>query len=112
MQIAIWPLTRHLTPSCGKIIQIYGSGPRDKLGPYEIMAPIGAGGMGEVFRARDTMLKREVALKVLPAAFVQDPERMARFQRERKCWPRSTIRTLDRSMDWWNPMARAPWCSR
>jgi hypothetical protein len=54
----------------------------DKLGPYEIMAPIGAGGMGEVFRARDTMLKREVALKVLPAEFVQDPERMARFQRE------------------------------
>src|SRR5215831_8766592 len=54
----------------------------DKLGPYEILASIGAGGMGEVFRARDTMLKREVALKVLPAAFVQDPERMARFQRE------------------------------
>src|SRR5215472_12520457 len=53
-----------------------------KLGPYEILAPIGSGGMGEVYRARDTKLKREVALKVLPAAFVQDPERMARFQRE------------------------------
>jgi serine/threonine protein kinase/Tol biopolymer transport system component len=54
----------------------------DKLGPYEILAQIGAGGMGEVYRARDTTLKREVALKVLPAAFLRDPERMARFQRE------------------------------
>src|SRR5215469_2086489 len=54
----------------------------DKLGPYEILAPIGAGGMGEVYRAKDTKLKREVALKVLPDAFASDPERMARFQRE------------------------------
>src|SRR5215472_10082836 len=53
-----------------------------KLGPYEILAPIGAGGMGEVYRAKDTKLKREVALKVLPEAFASDPERMARFQRE------------------------------
>jgi eukaryotic-like serine/threonine-protein kinase len=53
-----------------------------KLGPYEILAPIGAGGMGEVYRARDTKLKRDVALKVLPGAFASDPERMARFQRE------------------------------
>src|SRR5215472_4304987 len=53
-----------------------------KLGPYEILAPIGAGGMGEVYRAKDTKLKREVALKVLPEAFAADPERMARFQRE------------------------------
>src|SRR5713101_3435087 len=53
-----------------------------KLGPYEILAPIGAGGMGEVNRARDTKLKRDVALKVLPEAFARDPERMARFQRE------------------------------
>src|SRR5207244_9778617 len=52
------------------------------LGPYEILAPIGAGGMGEVYRARDTRLKREVALKVLPDAFASDPGRMARFQRE------------------------------
>src|SRR5271154_161813 len=53
-----------------------------RLGPYEIPAPIGAGGMGEVYRARDTKLKREVALKVLPDSFAGDPERMARFQRE------------------------------
>jgi serine/threonine protein kinase len=53
-----------------------------KLGPYEILAPIGAGGMGEVYRAKDTKLKRDVALKVLPEAFARDPERMARFQRE------------------------------
>ncbi|MBK7368267.1 MAG: serine/threonine-protein kinase [Candidatus Eisenbacteria bacterium] len=56
----------------------------DKLGPYEIVAPLGAGGMGEVYRARDTRLHREVALKVLPAAFAQDPERIARFEREAK----------------------------
>src|SRR6202140_2826539 len=53
-----------------------------KLGHYEILAPIGAGGMGEVYRARDTKLKRDIALKVLPDAFARDPERMARFQRE------------------------------
>src|ERR1700674_5146791 len=53
-----------------------------RLGPYEILAALGAGGMGEVYRARDTRLKREVALKVLPQAFAQDPDRLARFQRE------------------------------
>jgi predicted Ser/Thr protein kinase len=56
--------------------------PGSKLGPYEIVAPIGAGGMGEVYRARDSKLKRDVALKVLPAAFASDPDRMARFRRE------------------------------
>src|ERR1700758_3130325 len=56
--------------------------PGSKLGPFEILAPIGVGGMGEVYRARDTKLKREVALKVLPEAFARDPDRMARFQRE------------------------------
>lgn len=54
----------------------------DRLGPYEILAPIGAGGMGEVYRARDTRLKRDVALKILPDSFARDPGRMARFQRE------------------------------
>jgi serine/threonine protein kinase/Tol biopolymer transport system component len=51
-------------------------------GPFAILATIGAGGMGEVYRAKDTKLKRDVALKVLPSAFANDPERMARFQRE------------------------------
>src|SRR5690242_6603455 len=54
----------------------------DRLGPYEIVAPIGKGGMGEVYRAKDTKLDREVAIKVLPAALAQDPERLARFERE------------------------------
>src|SRR5579859_197240 len=53
-----------------------------KLGSYEILSPLGAGGMGEVYRARDSKLNREVALKVLPTAFASDAERMARFQRE------------------------------
>jgi Tol biopolymer transport system component len=56
----------------------------DRLGPYEILALIGAGGMGEVYRAHDIKLGREVALKVLPSAFALDPERMARFEREAK----------------------------
>ncbi len=53
-----------------------------RLGPYEIVAAIGAGGMGEVYRARDPRLGRDVAVKVLPAAFALDAERLARFQRE------------------------------
>jgi len=55
-----------------------------KLGPYEILARIGAGGMGEVYRARDTQLDRDVAIKVLPAALAQDAELLARFEREAK----------------------------
>lgn len=53
-----------------------------RLGPYEIISPVGAGGMGEVFRGRDTKLGRDVAIKVLPQAFAQDQERVARFRRE------------------------------
>src|SRR5512147_2430118 len=56
--------------------------PGTRVGPYEVTAAIGAGGMGEVYRARDPKLKRDVAIKVLPDAFARDPERMARFQRE------------------------------
>jgi eukaryotic-like serine/threonine-protein kinase len=53
-----------------------------RLGPYEILSPIGAGGMGEVYRARDTRLGRDVAVKVLPANAGADPEALARFERE------------------------------
>jgi Tol biopolymer transport system component len=54
----------------------------DRLGPYEIVAPLGAGGMGEVYRARDTRLGREVAVKVLPASFAAEAERLRRFEQE------------------------------
>ena len=53
-----------------------------KLGPYEILSAIGAGGMGEVYRAKDTKLGRDVALKILPELFAHDPDRLARFKRE------------------------------
>jgi len=58
--------------------------PGTKLGPYEIVAPLGAGGMGEVYRAKDTRLDRSVAIKILPAQFSADPVRKQRFQREAK----------------------------
>ena len=58
--------------------------PGTTLGPYHVTAKIGEGGMGEVYRARDTKLDRDVALKVLPEAFTADPDRLARFEREAK----------------------------
>ena len=58
--------------------------PGTRLGPYEIQAGIGAGGMGEVYKAKDTRLDRSVAIKVLPAQMSADPERRARFAREAK----------------------------
>jgi eukaryotic-like serine/threonine-protein kinase len=56
--------------------------PGTRLGPYEVLSAIGAGGMGEVYRARDTRLKRDVAIKILPESFAADLDRLARFQRE------------------------------
>jgi eukaryotic-like serine/threonine-protein kinase len=53
-----------------------------KLGPYEILAPLGAGGMGEVYRARDTRLERTVAIKTLPGGLASDPDQLRRFERE------------------------------
>ena len=53
-----------------------------RLGLFEVIAQIGAGGMGEVYRAKDTKLKREVAVKILPSALAADSDRLARFQRE------------------------------
>jgi eukaryotic-like serine/threonine-protein kinase len=61
-----------------------------RLGPYEILGPLGAGGMGEVYRARDTNLSRDVAIKVLPGSFASDPDRLARFEREAR-----TLATLN-----------------
>jgi len=58
--------------------------PGTRLGPYEVLGPLGAGGMGEVYRARDTKLSRDVALKVLPESFAADPDRLMRFEREAK----------------------------
>ncbi len=58
--------------------------PGTTVGPYAVSAKIGKGGMGEVYRARDTKLDRDVALKVLPDAFTSDPDRLARFEREAK----------------------------
>ena len=58
--------------------------PGSRLGPYEILSPLGGGGMGEVYRARDTKLNRDVAIKVLLPAVANDPDWLARFEREAK----------------------------
>jgi serine/threonine protein kinase len=56
--------------------------PGTKLGPYEVQSPVGAGGMGEVYRARDARLNRGVALKILPVTFARDPDRLRCLQQE------------------------------
>ena len=67
--------------------------PGHKLAHYEILEPIGEGGMGEVYRAKDSKLGREVAIKVLPEAVAKDQERLSRFEREARLLASSTIRT-------------------
>jgi len=68
--------------------------PGTRLGVYEILAAIGEGGMGQVFRARDTKLDRDVAITVLPEAFAHDADRLARFTREAKTLAALNIRIL------------------
>ena len=68
-----------------------------RIGAYEIVTAIGAGGMGEVYRARDSKLNRDVALKILPEGFASDADRLARFMREAGRSPRSIIPTSRRS---------------
>jgi len=70
----------HRAPPCEHASRVIGR----TLASYQVTAALGAGGMGEVYRATDTRLGREVALKLLPAAFAKDPERLARFEREAK----------------------------
>ncbi len=62
--------------------------PGTRLGVYQITAPLGEGGMGQVWRATDTTLGRQVAIKILPDAFASDPDRLARFEREAGPWRR------------------------
>lgn len=74
--------------------------PGERVAHYEIIGPIGRGGMGEVYLARDTRLGREVALKVLPADLQADPERLARFRREAKVLASLNLRTSRPSTAW------------
>jgi eukaryotic-like serine/threonine-protein kinase len=78
----IAPRTVNLRSDTRIIHETLALTPGTRLGPYEIVVALGAGGMGEVYRARDTKLNRDVALKVLPDSFANDPDRLARFQRE------------------------------
>lgn len=95
--------------------------PGVRLGPYEIQSAIGAGGMGEVYEARDTRLDRTVAIKVLPEAFARDPDRLARFEREAKSLAAlnhphiaqikeaeeaASVTRIDVVLDWFDELAR------
>ena len=76
---------------------------------YRIVERIGAGGMGEVYRARDTKLNRDVALKVLPELLARDPERMARFRREAQVLASLNHPNIARSTAWRSPTGSVRW---
>jgi hypothetical protein len=92
--------------------------PGTRLGQFEVLSPLGSGGMGEVYRARDSRLSRDVAIKILPEALANDPDRVARFEREARVLAsrttrislRSTVRTGAGhrfwSSTWWRTDAR------
>jgi eukaryotic-like serine/threonine-protein kinase len=83
----------------------------ERVGPYRILALLGTGGMGEVFRAHDGKLNREVALKVLPRAYELDPDRLARFRREAQALAALNHSHSRRSTASRNPAAGRPWSS-
>src|SRR5262249_38724240 len=82
-----------------------------QLGSYEITALLGKGGMGEVYRARDLKLKREVAIKILPEEFSRDPDRISRFQREAEILASLNHPTSHASTIFWKYTVRATSCS-
>ncbi len=85
--------------------------PGTTLGPYQVTAKIGEGGMGEVYQARDTKLDRDVALKVLPEAFTSDPDRLARFEREAKVLASLNHPNIGAFTAWKRPRASRRWSS-
>ena len=82
-----------------------------RLGPFEVVAALGAGGMGEVYRARDTKLGRDVAIKILPTIFTKDPERRADSSARPTYWPHSITPTSAPSTGSKNQVTWVPWCS-
>ena len=82
----------------------------EQLGQYTLGELLGAGGMGEVYRARDSKLGRDVAIKFLPRALALDPDRLARFQREARQWPPSIIQPSRRSTASKNSTEFPHWC--
>jgi serine/threonine protein kinase len=83
--------------------------PGTRLGVYEVTAQIGEGGMGQVFRAHDPRLNRDLALKILPDSFANDPDRLMRFTREAQTWQPSIIPTSHTFTASKNPAACARW---
>jgi len=82
-----------------------------RVGVYEVLDLLGVGGMGEVYRARDTTLKRDVALKVIPDAFAKDDERMARFVREAQMLAALNHVNIAAIYGWSRRTRTARWCS-